>query len=105
MKARDIQRLEDLPNIGPAIAAKLRRVGIAEPSGLLGRDPYALFEEIGLRAGRKPDPCLLDVLIAATRFMSGEPAKPWWTYTAERKAVLGRATGRAGARDGQSLGG
>jgi hypothetical protein len=31
---------------------------------------------------------VLDVFIAAVRFMDGEPAQPWWAYTAERKAAL-----------------
>lgn len=82
-------RLEDLPNIGPAIAAKLRRIDIREPADLVGRDPYAMFDELNERTGERNDPCLLDVFIAVTRFMSGEPAKPWWSYTAERKATLG----------------
>ena len=80
--------LEDLPNIRPAIAAKLRQVGVRVPSDLIGRDPYALFGELCVQDGEPHDPCLLDVFISATRFMDGEPAKPWWTYTAERKAVL-----------------
>ena len=84
-------RLEDLPNVGPAIAEKLRRIDVAEPADLIGRDPYALFEELCARTGERCDPCLLDVLIAVTRFMSGEPARPWWAYTAERKATLGAA--------------
>ena len=83
-------RLEDLPNIGPGIAAKLRRVGVRAPSDLIGRDPYALFDELCARTGERHDPCLLDAFIAVTRFMGGEPARPWWTYTAERKANVPR---------------
>ena len=89
-----ITRLEEVPNIGPAIAAKLRRIDVLEPSDLIGRDPYALFDELSARTGERHDPCLLDVFIAATRFMGGEPEKPWWTYTAERKARLGSADRR-----------
>ncbi|MBI5230809.1 MAG: helix-hairpin-helix domain-containing protein [Coriobacteriales bacterium] len=84
-----LKRLEDVPNIGPAIAAKLRRIDVSEPSDLIGRDPYELFDELNARTGVQHDPCLLDVLIAATRFMSGEPAQPWWSYTPERKARQG----------------
>jgi len=84
-----LTRLEQIPNVGPAVAAKLRRVDILVPADLVGRDPYALFEEVTARTGERYDPCLLDVFIAATRFMSGEPARPWWTYTPERKARLG----------------
>jgi hypothetical protein len=37
---------------------------------------------------QRHDPCLLDTFIAAVRFMDGEPARPWWAYTAERKRAL-----------------
>jgi hypothetical protein len=96
MKRSTLTRLEELPNIGPAIAATLRRIDVRKPSDLAGRDPYALFDELGARTGRRHDPCLLDVFIAATRFMGGEPAKPWWAYTAGRKAGLEKAR-RTGA--------
>ena len=98
MKRASAARLEELPNVGPAVAAKLRTIGIRQPSDLTGCDPYALFEELRVRAGRRPDPCLLDVLIAVTRFMSGEPPRPWWSYTAERKARLGITGGPRGRR-------
>ena len=88
MDRTKVVRLEDLPNVGPAIAAKLRRIDILEPADLVGRDPYGLFDELTARTGTPHDPCLLDVFIAATRFMSGEPEKPWWAYTTERKAAL-----------------
>jgi pathogenicity locus Cdd1 protein len=81
-------RLEDLPNVGPKIAAKLKQLGILVPADLVGRDPYALFDELGARTGKRHDPCLLDVFIAATRFMDGDAEKPWWAYTEERKARL-----------------
>ncbi|MBU2601524.1 MAG: ATP-binding cassette domain-containing protein [Actinobacteria bacterium] len=88
MDRTEFVRLEDLPNIGPAIAAKLRRIDIEAPADLIGRDPYALFDELTARTGERHDPCLLDVFISATRFMGGAPAKPWWKYTTERKAKL-----------------
>jgi Pathogenicity locus len=37
---------------------------------------------------QRDDPCLLDTFIAAVRYMAGEPKKPWWKYTAERKREL-----------------
>ena len=89
----DQERLEDLPNIGPAIAAKLRAIDIDIPSDLVGRDPYEIFDELNARTDTPHDPCLLDVFIAVTRFLSGEPAKPWWSYTAERKARRPRSAG------------
>ena len=37
--AQDVAALEDIPNVGPAVAADLRRLGITAPADLLGRDP------------------------------------------------------------------
>jgi hypothetical protein len=85
-----VVELEQLPNVGPAVAGYLRRVGAARPLDLVGRDPYAMFDELCRRTGQLLDPCLLDTFIAAVRFMGGEPAKPWWAYTAERKRELER---------------
>ena len=41
--------------------------------------------------GIRHDPCMLDTFIAVTRFMAGDAARPWWAYTAERKARLAAA--------------
>lgn len=89
MKERTPTQLEDLPNIGPKIAAKLRLIDVRVPADLVGRDPYALFDELKARTGERHDPCLLDVLISATRFLEGGVERPWWAYTEERKAKLG----------------
>jgi Pathogenicity locus len=88
MDREHVTDLEDLPNIGPAIAGKLRLIGVNEPSDLVGRDPDELYEKLGARLGLRPDPCVLDVFVAATRFMAGEPARPWWEYSRERKNKL-----------------
>jgi hypothetical protein len=85
---REIARLEGIPNVGPAVAADLRRLGITAPAELSGRDPYALYDELCRLTGTRHDPCLLDTFIAAVRFMDGEPKKPWWRFTAERKRVM-----------------
>ena len=92
---RELARLEDIPNVGPSVAGDLRQLGIAEPADLLDRDPYAMYADLCRLTGHRHDPCLLDTFIAAVRFMQGEPKKPWWKYTAERKKVLAaRAVGR-----------
>ena len=88
MERSEFTRLEQLPNVGPAIAADLRLLGVARPGDLRGRDPYALYDELCRVTGQRHDPCLLDTFIAAVRFMGGEEAKPWWAYTAERKRRL-----------------
>jgi hypothetical protein len=88
MTNRDVARLEDIPNVGPAIAADLRQLGISHPANLLGRDPYEMYDDLCRLTGKRHDPCLLDTFIAAVRYMAGEPKKPWWKYTAERKREL-----------------
>lgn len=82
--------LQQLPNVGPAVAADLHLLGITAPSDLLGRDPYAMYDDLCRLTGARHDPCVLDTFIAVTRFMSGDPAKPWWKYTAERKRATAR---------------
>ena len=85
---RQIARLEDIPNVGPAVAADLRQLGIATPGDLPGRDPYALYADLCRITGQRHDPCLLDTFIAAVHYMEGAPKRPWWKYTAERKREM-----------------
>jgi hypothetical protein len=81
-------KLEHLPNIGKAVAADLRGIGIRTPAQLRGKDPYALYAKLNRVTGVRHDPCLLDTFIAVVRFVEGGPARPWWTFTAERKRTL-----------------
>ncbi len=92
MKARsavEARKLEDLPNIGKAMAGDFRLLGIEHPRQLVGRDPYRLYDELCAITGARHDPCVIDTFIGAVRFMEGEPPRPWWHYTAERKRRLG----------------
>jgi hypothetical protein len=87
--AAECMRLEQLPNIGPALAADLRLIGIEHPSDLRGKDAFILYRALCAKTGQRHDPCVLDTFMAATDFMRGAPAAPWWKYTAERKAIFG----------------
>jgi Pathogenicity locus len=49
----------------------------------------ALYRGLCAKTGRRQDPCVLDTFMAATDFMRGAEPRPWWTYTAQRKAVYG----------------
>jgi Pathogenicity locus len=84
------QALEQLPNIGPALAADLRLIGIRSPRELRGRDPFVLYQQLCATTGQRQDPCVLDTFMAATDFMRGAAAAPWWAYTAQRKALYGQ---------------
>ncbi len=81
-------RLEDLPNVGKAIAADLRGIGIRTPAQLVGKDPYALYAKLNRVTGTRHDPCVLDTFIAVVRFVDGGPVRPWWAFTSERKRTL-----------------
>lgn len=87
--ADECELLEQLPNIGPSIAADLRRIGVQHPRDLLTRDALELYQTLGRVAGRRQDPCVLDTFLAAADFMRGAAAQPWWFYTAGRKAKFG----------------
>ena len=68
---QDCQRLEQLPNIGPAMAADLRALGISHPHELAQRDAFALYQALCAHSGKRQDPCVLDTFMAATDFMRG----------------------------------
>jgi hypothetical protein len=87
--AEECEQLEQLPNIGPAIAADLRALGIAHPMELASRDAFVLYQALCAKTGKRQDPCVLDTFMAATDFMRGGPARPWWAYTKQRKLVYG----------------
>ena len=88
-RAGDCESLEQLPNIGPSLAADLRLIGIRAPRELHGRDPFVLYQTLCAATGHRQDPCVLDTFMAATDFMRGAEAAPWWAYTAQRKALYG----------------
>ncbi len=77
--------LTDMPNVGPKVAAKLRRLGIDSPEDLRGQDGEDLFERLCALDGRRHDPCLLDTFVAAVDFANGAPR-------AAVVGVLARAT-------------
>ena len=71
---------------GSYLSGALRNPGAAATQTtnlLLG---FALCEA----TGQRQDPCVLDTFMAATDFMRGAPAAPWWHYTPQRKALFGQ---------------
>jgi hypothetical protein len=84
----NIKNLTDLPNIGKATAADLALLGINNPADLIQSDAFKLYNELCHLTQARHDPCVIDVFISAIRFMQGEPARPWWEYTAERKQSI-----------------
>ena len=84
--------LEQLPNIGMAIAKDLRRLGIEHPHQLIGQDPLRLWQALEQKTGQRHDPCVLDTFMAVIHFMEGGEPRPWWSFTAERKRLYGQLT-------------
>jgi hypothetical protein len=87
--AAECQQLEQLPNIGPSIAGDLRLIGIQLPQALVEADAMQLYQRLCQVTGKRHDPCVLDTFMAAVDFMRGADPKPWWLYTAQRKASFG----------------
>ncbi len=94
--------LTTIPNVGPAVARKLGRIGIARDEDLRGCDPQELFERLCALDGHRHDPCLLDTFVAAVSFADGGPARPWWEFSRERKARAGEANFRAAGDEGKA---
>lgn len=83
--ASECRQLVQIPNIGPAMAADFRSLGINSPQDLTGCDPLALYQQLCRSTGQRHDPCVLDTFMAAIDFMNGAAARDWWSYTAQRK--------------------
>lgn len=88
-RSEDCHELEQLPNVGPSLAADLRLIGVRTPRELKGRDAFVLYQQLAAATGTRQDPCVLDTFMAAVDFMNGAAAAPWWAYTAQRKALYG----------------
>jgi Pathogenicity locus len=81
--------LRALPNIGPAVAKILMRLGIERQDDLRGQIADELYRRLCEMDGRRHDPCLFDTFVAAVDHANGAPARPWWFYSRLRKAVRG----------------
>lgn len=84
-----VKQLTDLPNVGRAAADDLRLLGICAPEQLAGQCPFEMYERLCEVTGHRHDPCVIDVFMSITQFVSGEPPRPWWAFTDVRKNILG----------------
>jgi len=53
--AAECQVLEQLPNIGPSLAADLRLIGIQHPKELRGKDAFVLYQKLCAATGQRHD--------------------------------------------------
>jgi hypothetical protein len=80
-----VARLQKIPNVGPRMAGDLLRLGIARLQDAAGRDPDEMYYELCALDAKRHDPCVRDVFAAVVSYAGGEPARPWWEFTPERK--------------------
>ena len=82
----EVQELTQIINVGPAIEADFKILGVTTPQKLIGRSPVDLYKKLIEKMGQFHDPCVLDVFIASIDYMNGRPPKAWWKFTEQRKA-------------------
>jgi len=75
-----------LPNVGPATALDLVKLGITKPGQLARKNPDRMYAALCKLDGVRHDPCVRDVFASVVAFANGAPPRPWWHYTPERKA-------------------
>ena len=79
-----LEELQQIPGVGPSIAADLMRIGIRRVEDLNGRDPEELYDKSNRAAGVVQDRCLLYVFRCAVYFASTKRPAPeklqWWYW-------------------------
>ncbi|MEA2102546.1 MAG: helix-hairpin-helix domain-containing protein [Thermodesulfobacteriota bacterium] len=90
---KTVARLDELPNIGKAMAKDLNLIGIDHPKKLIGKDPFDLYKKLCMVTGKKHDPCIIDVFMSVVHFMEGGNPHPWWSFTADRKKHVAQNQG------------
>jgi hypothetical protein len=81
-----VVRLQEIPNVGPKMAAVLIKLGITRLQDAAGRDPDEMYHELCAIDAKRHDPCVRDIFAAVVSHAEGGPARPWWEFTPERKA-------------------
>ena len=81
-----VVRLQEIPNVGPKMAAALIKLGVTSLEDAAGGDPDEMYYELCAIDAKRHDPCVRDVFAAAVSYADGGPARPWWEFTPDRKA-------------------
>lgn len=90
MKKKETRKLEDLYSVGPATVRDLKLLGITQVEHLVGKDARVLYDRLGGLSGKRPDPCVMDVLSAAIAQAQDtdlpEEKSRWWYWSRIRKS-------------------
>jgi hypothetical protein len=84
LKRREKSALEEIPGVGPSLAADLERLGVTRVAQLKKRSPQRLFDELCKLTKTKQDPCVLYVFRCAVYYVSNAQRDPeklkWWNW-------------------------
>lgn len=80
--------LQQLPGVGPSIAADLRRLGVRSVRDLARRDPERLYVRLCQLTSTRQDPCVLYTFRCAVYAARAERPAPellnWWKWKERR---------------------
>lgn len=79
---------QTIPNVGKATAEDLVRLRVRGVKDLARRDAMKLYAALCELDGRRHDPCVIDVFMAAVEYAKTGACEQWWKYTPARKAML-----------------
>ncbi|MHB8604910.1 MAG: helix-hairpin-helix domain-containing protein [Thermoplasmatota archaeon] len=79
------RQLREIPNVGPAMAADLIRLGVRSVDELAFADPAEMYGRLCKLDGVTHDPCVKDVFVAVVAYARTGDARPWWQYSELRK--------------------
>ena len=83
---RSTDVLQEIPGIGPSLAADLRALGYSAVDDLRGQDPLAMYERLCSLTGARQDRCVLYVFRCAVFYAeqdergSDPAAALWWNW-------------------------
>jgi hypothetical protein len=79
-------RLQQVPNVGQGMAADLVKLSITSLEKAAGRNSDEMYHGLCVIDAKRNDPCVRDVFAAVVSQAEGNPPRPWWEFTPERKA-------------------
>ena len=84
-KARPPEELGELRNIGKAMLADFKLLGITRVDQLASQDVDDIYTRLCLMTGARHDPCVHDTFAAAIHQARTGEALNWWAFTPLRK--------------------
>jgi Pathogenicity locus len=78
--------LQRIPNVGPKMAGALLKLGVRGLEDAAGKNPDEMYHELCAIEATRHDPCVRDIFAAVVSYADGNPPRPWWEFTPQRKA-------------------